>query len=380
MHNEFSTYKVPVQHGLSAIAAGSAQTRARTDNEVASLWLAKYADSKNTLAAYRKEVERFLMWLGTRGLQLREVAIEDVLSYREFLKDPQPRELWCLEIERRFLKTGERNPAFKPARKVGRYMRDGQVNPNWKPFVAGLGEVAQRQALTVLFGLGEFLAAIGYLSVNPFRAARKKAPPQTASVVRYIERDSLSALVSYLESLPEVTEKEFATKERALFVVKFLFLTGLRRDEIVNLRWEDIRQSRGQWWLAVTGKGRKAGEIPLNTNALEVLDRYRLAMHRGKFDGEDVGPVLRDLAGVKGVSGKRLHDIVKLAVAGCQDKRLARVSAHWFRHSAASHMLESGLPLATVRDNLRHANISTTSGYIHTSKDKRHVETEGHRI
>ncbi len=52
-------------------------------------------------------------------------------------------------------------------------------------------------------------------------------------------------------------------------------------------------------------------------------------------------------------------------------EKLCRASPHWLRHSHASHALESGAELTTVRDNLRHASISTTSTYLHGDDTKR---------
>jgi len=52
-------------------------------------------------------------------------------------------------------------------------------------------------------------------------------------------------------------------------------------------------------------------------------------------------------------------------------EKLRRASPHWLRHAHATRALECGVDLATVRDNLRHASLSTTSIYLHTDKDKR---------
>jgi site-specific recombinase XerD len=56
---------------------------------------------------------------------------------------------------------------------------------------------------------------------------------------------------------------------------------------------------------------------------------------------------------------------------------LSRVSSHWFRHTYATKLLDSGASLSTGRDNLGHANISTTNLYSHSGQDKRFDETEG---
>jgi site-specific recombinase XerD len=52
-------------------------------------------------------------------------------------------------------------------------------------------------------------------------------------------------------------------------------------------------------------------------------------------------------------------------------EQLRRASPHWMRHTRAAHALGRGAELTTVRDNLRHASVSTTSIYLHSDEVKR---------
>lgn len=52
-------------------------------------------------------------------------------------------------------------------------------------------------------------------------------------------------------------------------------------------------------------------------------------------------------------------------------EKLRRASPHWMRHTHATHALARGAELTTVRDNLRHASITTTSIYLHGDEVKR---------
>lgn len=355
-------------------------TGATTDTQAIELWLVKHVSVPNTLSAYRKEAERLLFWLHDQGLTLQDLKLEHVLAYDAFLLDPQPREKWCLQQQPRYLTPGVLNPQYREVRKVTRYLKNGELNPAWRPFMGGLGASAHRHAMGILFGLYEFLVAIGYLHANPFRAARKRSSPPVKTVTRYVEKEVLQAALAELEQWPEVSEQEFRRKERAIFTVRFLCLTGLRRSELADIRWEHIYQQRGDYWLRVQGKGKRGGDIPLTAAAMATLNRYRKSLRHGEFMGDDVGPVLMDLNGKNGVGNKAVHLIVTTTLRGLSDPRLQEVSAHWLRHSAASLMLDAGVPLQDVRDNLRHSNISTTSGYIHTQRDRRHQLTAQHTI
>jgi site-specific recombinase XerD len=54
--------------------------------------------------------------------------------------------------------------------------------------------------------------------------------------------------------------------------------------------------------------------------------------------------------------------------------KLAAASPHWLRHTHATFALNGGVDLVTVRDNLRHASVTTTSNYLHTEDKKRALQ------
>jgi len=89
-----------------------------------------------------------------------------------------------------------------------------------------------------------------------------------------------------------------------------------------------------------------------------------------------------------------LHNIVKTVFEKAADQlrlrgpecagraeQLSRASAHWLRHTAGSHMADGDVDLRHVRDNLGHESLKTTSQYLHSDDDARHLETDRlHRI
>ena len=83
----------------------------------------------------------------------------------------------------------------------------------------------------------------------------------------------------------------------------------------------------------------------------------------------------------KGITAGRLWNVMKRFFIQTADllqerspavaDKLRQASPHWMRHTHATHALERGADLTTVRDNLRHASLSTTSMYLHTDEGKR---------
>lgn len=136
---------------------------------------------------------------------------------------------------------------------------------------------------------------------------------------------------------------------------------------------------RGDQWLHVTGKGSKRARVALPPLARDALDQW-LVQRRLPVTPEQWNPktpLVTRLGedGNAGIVGARLWcairrfflqtaNILKSAHPALADK-LQRASPHWMRHSQASHALARGAGLTTVRDNLRHASIATTSMYLH---------------
>ena len=132
------------------------------------------------------------------------------------------------------------------------------------------------------------------------------------------------------------------------------------------------------------GKGAKTGKEVLPPLALTALERYlvqrglSVTPARWAPDTPLVGR-LADEAG--GITTTRLWALMRRFYAAAASvieadnpqlaEKLRRASPHWTRHTHASHALELGAELTTVRDNLRHASISTTSTYLHGDDTKR---------
>ena len=95
-------------------------------------------------------------------------------------------------------------------------------------------------------------------------------------------------------------------------------------------------------------------------------------------------PIIADLQAGNGqdrITSTRLWTVTKRFFVTSADaiesespktaEKLRRASPHWMRHTHATHALARGAELTTVRDNLRHASVSTTSVYLHTDQAKR---------
>ena len=143
-------------------------------------------------------------------------------------------------------------------------------------------------------------------------------------------------------------------------ILEFLYATGVRVSELVDLRLNGLDLEEGL--CTVFGKGSKERMIPLGRPACVALSRYlgevRPVLEKGKGDGR----VFLNQRG-RPLSRTAVWTIVKLAArsAGLKNK----VSPHVLRHTFATHLLEGGADLVAVQELLGHADISTTQIYTH---------------
>ncbi len=355
-------------------APSPGQLTATDDRAAVLAWLARYRDSPATLASYRKEAERLMLWCGLqRGVALSDLTHEDLLAYQEFLADPQPAERWVMA------------PGQKP----------GRDSPRWRPFAGPLGATSQRQALSILNAMLSWLVEAGYLAGNPLALSRRKRRPAAPRIGRFLSIENWTAVKDTIEAMPRNSERERLQAARCRWLFSLLYIGGLRASEVCATAMGGFFSRRGadgreRWWLEVIGKGNKARLVPATGELMVELIRYRKANGLNPFPLEgDLLPVVMPLIGPrKFMARSAIHEIVKTVVRDSAVRlrlqgpeledaaaHLEQASTHWMRHTAGSHLSEKA-DLKVVRDNLGHANISTTSIYLHTEDDARHDATE----
>ena len=360
-------------------AASPGQLVATDDRSAVLAWLARYADSPATLASYRKEAERLMLWCGLQhGVALSDLAHEDLLVYQRFLADPQPAERWVM----------------------ARGQMPGRDSPLWRPFAGPLGASSQRQALSILNAMLSWLVEAGYLAGNPLALSRRKRRLAAPRVSRFLPMEHWEAVKSTIEAMPVVSERDRLHASRCRWLFSLLYIGGLRVSEICSTAMGGFfsRRSadgRERWWLEVTGKGGKSRLVPATGELMTELMRYRKAQGLAPLPLEGDGtPLVIPLIGPpKPMARSAIHEIVKQVVRESAARlrqqgpkfeaaaaHLEQASTHWMRHTAGSHLSEKA-DLKVVRDNLGHANISTTSIYLHSEDDARHDATAAvHRV
>ena len=154
------------------------------------------------------------------------------------------------------------------------------------------------------------------------------------------------------------------SNEKHLMMISLFYGTGLRMAEMCKLKIEDIDSNNFQVKV-VNGKGGKDRFTILPKNLLEPLrnyyKNYRPVVYL--FEGQTKGKPMHERS-----VQHFIEQNIRMIGLGGQD-----YSGHTFRHSFATHMLQSGVDLHTIKELLGHSSLATTMVYLHLQNSKRSV-------
>lgn len=197
-----------------------------------------------------------------------------------------------------------------------------------------------------------------YVTANPFLEI--ELPRKDAAERKLITDEELERLVDLACRQADPVR---AARDQAVFAV--IAFCGLRRSELLNLHVTDVDLAQGTL-LVRHGKGEKSRRLPLNDRAREILGCWLAVRPAGNLPYLFTVDYSRRLAenGLKAV-----FDTVK-AIAGYHGTEAGHhIACHTIRHAVATRLLRSGADLATIQHFLGHAQIATTSIYLHTHEE-----------
>lgn len=149
-----------------------------------------------------------------------------------------------------------------------------------------------------------------------------------------------------------------ALVDRDRAILELLYSSGLRLAELVDLNLGDVDMHDAT--VRITGKGNKDRIVPVGRHALKALRQWSVT--RGDLADADEKAMFVSNRGTR-ISARSVQARVKHWAK--QQGIDANVYPHLFRHSFATHVLESSHDLRGVQELLGHANISTTQVYTH---------------
>lgn len=210
--------------------------------------------------------------------------------------------------------------------------------------INAIKDISVNQDLQVLKGFFNKCIEWGYLGQNPGKFVRKLKVKES-KLPRYLSEEEIKTLLE-------------ACSPRLYPIVCTLLETGMRISELVNLRWEDIDfkrhtikiESKKDWHT-------KSYRPRMVTVRQKLIDLLKTLPKKGDY-------VFANANGEK--FANNLH---RLWYKTIKKIALKNVTLHTLRHTYASHLVMKGVPLATVKELLGHADIKTTMIYSHLSPE-----------
>lgn len=200
---------------------------------------------------------------------------------------------------------------------------------------------------------------------NPL--AEVDEPEKDKSVPAYLTPDQLDRLLEYIDWHAANKEDVVGRSPDLQWLrdaVQVAVATGLRRGELVNLRWRDVKPDEAQIHVRNREDFRtKSGAeriVPVRGPALDVLRRRN--SEKEEFDG----PVFTDRDG-KPVKPDRLTKRFKDMVRGADLQDRERLKFHSLRHSCGAWLASKGVSERIIQEILGHASSRTTQIYSHLS-------------
>jgi integrase/recombinase XerD len=160
-------------------------------------------------------------------------------------------------------------------------------------------------------------------------------------------------------------------------LIEVLYATGMRVSEILSLPIEAARSK--EQFLLIKGKGGRERLVPLNQAAHDALKAF-LELRADPSDARDAhdnGYLFTSHGGGGHLTRQRLGQELK-ALAAAAGLSPSKVSPHVLRHAFASHLLAGGADLRAVQQMLGHADISTTQIYTHVLSERLRKIVETH--
>ncbi len=212
----------------------------------------------------------------------------------------------------------------------------------------GLDPRSVQRLLSAVRVFCRFLIRERLLRANP--AAEIRAPKARRRLPEALDVDQIARLLE----IP--ADDALAIRDRAL--MELLYSSGLRLAEVVGLNVGDVDLRDAM--VRVTGKGRRTRLVPVGRVAREALTRWGVERATLAAVGESALFVSR--------TGRRLGPRAiqtRVAYWARRQGLPVHVHPHLFRHSFATHLLESSQDLRGVQEMLGHADIATTQVYTH---------------
>ena len=265
--------------------------------------------SKNTLSAYRNDLEKYFGFLEKRSRDPLSATSKDVEDF-------------SLDIAR------------------------------------ALSASSRARLLASLRGYHKFLVLENQHNDDPTK--RLRSPKLPMRLPKALSQQEVMQLIEASGPAPDDESSDYL-RLRNRAIVELMYSTGARVSEIVGLDLDEVDDSG---IMRVRGKGSKERLVPVGSYAKAALDAYLVRSRPVLSSRGSARALFLNQRGAR-LSRQSIWEIIQKAAEGLGKE----VSPHSLRHSFATHLLEGGADVRVVQELLGHASVTTTQIYTMVSVD-----------
>jgi integrase/recombinase XerC len=221
----------------------------------------------------------------------------------------------------------------------------------------GLNPSSVNRKIATLRSFYNFLMRSGEITQDPTYKIRSLKTPKR--LPEFVQEDAIGKILEEMHYAADFDG------QRDRMVMEFLYLTGVRLSELIELKWRDIDLHQDA--VKVFGKRKKERIIPISKSLKLNIISYRKVFHES-FSNTDENDYFIVTKEKEQAYPMKIYRIVRqyLDLFAQTTKR----SPHLLRHTFATHLLNKGADLNAVKDLLGHANLAATQVYTHNSMEK----------
>ena len=218
---------------------------------------------------------------------------------------------------------------------------------------SGISNKTINRKISSLNSFYKFLKKIGLNKINPLNEHKSL---KTKSIVQIpFSKSEVSNVLN-----PENFTKDF-DGVRDNLILEILYCTGIRRNELINLKINNIDLANQR--IKVLGKRNKERYIPILSSTVQLLNFYLELRNKLNFIND------KDFLLITSRGKKIYENLVNRVTKKYFSKYSSKLkkSPHILRHSFATHLLDNGADLNSVKDLLGHTSLAATQIYTNRS-------------
>ncbi|MDR2682175.1 MAG: tyrosine recombinase [Holosporaceae bacterium] len=208
-----------------------------------------------------------------------------------------------------------------------------------------------RRKLSALQQFFKFLCREELLDSNPMEFISQ--PKSKRPLPKIVDEETILRLKKSTNQL------KYEEKLRADLILYLLYGSGLRVSELISIKKNSLLESK---FLRILGKGNKERIVPVASAVIPLLEEWKIVCPESVWIFPSPDPT-------KHITRQRIFQILK-EIATLSGVDTTKISPHVLRHAFATHILDNGADLLSLKKMLGHKDIATTEIYTHVSKKK----------